>query len=32
MPDYSARLRAVQQRLAEQGIDLLFLQRSANLH
>jgi Xaa-Pro aminopeptidase len=32
MPDYSARLRAVQHNLAEQGIDLLFLQRSANLH
>src|SRR5215211_476496 len=32
MPDYSARLRAVQQKLAEQGADLLFLQRSANLH
>lgn len=32
MPDYSARLRAVQQRLADQQIDLLFLQRSANLH
>ncbi len=32
MLDYSARLRAVQQKLAEQQIDLLFLQRSANLH
>jgi Xaa-Pro dipeptidase len=32
MPDYSARLRAVQQKMAEQAIDLLFLQRSANLH
>jgi len=32
MPDYSARLHAVQQNLAEQGVDLLFLQRSANLH
>src|SRR5689334_20868035 len=32
MPDYSARLRAVQQQMAEQQIDLLFLQRSANLH
>src|SRR3954447_22488532 len=32
MPDYSARLRAVQQKMAEQHIDLLFLQRSANLH
>jgi Xaa-Pro aminopeptidase len=32
MPDYNARLRAVQQKMAEQKIDLLFLQRSANLH
>ena len=32
MPDYSARLHAVQQKMAEQKIDLLFLQRSANLH
>src|SRR3954467_15407331 len=32
MPHYSARLRAVQQDVAEQKIDLLFLQRSANLH
>ena len=32
MPDYNARLRAVQQKMAEQSIDLLFLQRSANLH
>jgi len=32
MPDYSARLRAVQQKLAEHSVDLLFLQRSANLH
>jgi len=32
MPDYSARLRAVQLKMAEQSIDLLFLQRSANLH
>jgi Xaa-Pro dipeptidase len=32
MPDYSARLRAAQQRMAEQGIDLLFLPRSTNLH
>ena len=32
MPDYSARRRAAQQRLADQGIDLLFLPRSTNLH
>jgi Xaa-Pro dipeptidase len=32
MPDYNARLRAVQQKMVEQSIDLLFLQRSANLH
>ena len=32
MPDYNARLRAVQQKMAELSIDLLFLQRSANLH
>jgi D-alanyl-D-alanine dipeptidase len=32
MPDYNARLRAVQERMAAQGIDLLFLPRSANLH
>jgi Xaa-Pro aminopeptidase len=32
MPDYSARLRAVQRKMAEQSIDLLFLQRSASLH
>src|SRR3954454_4819578 len=32
MPNYSARLRAVQQKMAEQKIDLLFLQRSAHLH
>ena len=32
MPDYNARLHAVQHKLAEQSIDLLFLQRSANLH
>src|SRR5262249_25670582 len=32
MPNYNARLRAVQQKMAEQSIDLLFLQRSANLH
>src|SRR5262245_45643529 len=32
MPDYSARLRAAQQRMAEQGVDLLFLPRSTNLH
>jgi hypothetical protein len=27
MPDYSARLRAAQQRMAEHGVDLLFLPR-----
>lgn len=32
MSSYSARLRAVQQALVAQQIDLLFLQRSANLH
>ena len=32
MRDYSTRLRAVQQKMIEQKIDLLFLQRSANLH
>jgi len=32
MPNYSARLHAVQQKMAEQKIDLLFLQRAANLH
>ena len=32
MPNYEARLRAVQERMAAQGIDLLFLPRSANLH
>jgi len=32
MPDYQTRLSAVQQSMADQGIDLLFLQRSANLH
>lgn len=32
MPDYTARLRAIQGRMAEQNVDLLFLQRSANLH
>lgn len=32
MPDYSARLAAVQSRMAAQQIDLLFLTRSANLH
>jgi Xaa-Pro dipeptidase len=32
MPNYTARLRAVQQKMLEQQIDLLFLQRSANLH
>jgi D-alanyl-D-alanine dipeptidase len=32
MPDYSDRLRRVQQLLADQQIDVLFLQRSANLH
>src|SRR5690349_6093971 len=32
MPDYSARLRAAQQRMVDQGVDLLFLPRSTNLH
>ncbi len=32
MPHYSARLQAVQSQMAAQGIDLLFLSRSANLH
>jgi Xaa-Pro dipeptidase len=32
MPNYQARLSAVQQHMAEQGVDLLFLQRSASLH
>lgn len=32
MPNYASRLRAVQEQMAAQGIDLLFLQRSANLH
>jgi Xaa-Pro aminopeptidase len=32
MFDYSQRLAIVQQRMLEQGIDLLFLPRSANLH
>ncbi len=32
MPDYAARLRAVQGQMIAQGIDLLFLPRSANLH
>ena len=32
MPDYIARLQRVQALMAAQGIDLLFLQRSANLH
>src|SRR5262245_57038828 len=32
MPDFRARLRAVQQRMAEQGVDALFLSRSTNLH
>src|SRR4029450_14068354 len=32
MPNYSARLHAVQQKMAEQKIALLFLQRSASLH
>ena len=32
MPDYSARLDAARQRMAEQGVDLLFLPRSTNLH
>lgn len=32
MPDYSARLAAVQQQMADQGIDLMFLPRSASLH
>jgi Xaa-Pro aminopeptidase len=32
MPDYSARLRAVQQQMTRHHVDLLFLSRSANLH
>ena len=32
MPDYTARLQRVQELMAAQQIDLLFLQRSANLH
>ena len=32
MPDYSARLHAVEGQMAQQGVDLLFLPRSANLH
>jgi Xaa-Pro aminopeptidase len=32
MPDYTARLQRVQELMAAQNIDLLFLQRSANLH
>jgi Xaa-Pro aminopeptidase len=32
MPDYAARLRAAQQRMTEQNIDLVFLPRSTNLH
>lgn len=32
MPDYQARLQTIQQHMAAQQIDLLFLQRSANLH
>jgi Xaa-Pro aminopeptidase len=32
MPNYQARLHAVQAQMAAQGIDLLFLSRSANLH
>ncbi|MFN8479115.1 MAG: Xaa-Pro peptidase family protein [Kouleothrix sp.] len=32
MPDYTARLQRVQALMAAQGADLLFLQRSANLH
>ena len=32
MPNYSARLQAVQTQMAAQGVDLLFLSRSANLH
>jgi Xaa-Pro aminopeptidase len=31
MPDYSARLHRVQERMAATGVDLLFLSRSANL-
>ncbi len=31
MPDYSVRLRRVQERMAAEGVDLLFLSRSANL-
>nr|MCU0490183.1 aminopeptidase P family N-terminal domain-containing protein [Chloroflexaceae bacterium] len=31
MPDYTARMQKVQQLMAEQGIDLLFLPRSASL-
>ena len=32
MPNYPARLQTVQTKMTEQGIDLLFLSRSANLH
>lgn len=32
MPDYTARLQRMQALMAAQGVDLLFLQRSANLH
>lgn len=32
MPNYTARLQAVQAKMAEQSIDLLFLSRSASLH
>jgi Xaa-Pro aminopeptidase len=32
MPDYSARLSAVQDNMAKQGLDLLFVPRSTNLH
>lgn len=32
MPNYSARLANVQSQMAEHGVDLFFLSRSANLH
>lgn len=32
MPNYNSRLEKVQQQMLAQGVDLLFLQRSANLH
>ncbi len=32
MPKYAERLRAIQEKMLEKGVDLLFLSRSANLH